>query len=114
MPPRVAAPLPGSSEVLLTEPPGHLYQLTTYLAHARLREPSLELTGMLLYPAVGQTLDLAYTLLGLQVIITTVDLAREWYMIHERLIQLVSLNTPPEISVARLTHQHNPLAHRRA
>jgi 5-methylcytosine-specific restriction enzyme subunit McrC len=67
----------------------HLYQLTAYLAHARLRNPGLELSGMLLYPSTNRSVDWTYTLLGTPVRIATVDLSEEWRAIHERLLGLV-------------------------
>lgn len=72
----------------------HLYQLTAYLAHARLREPNTKLSGMLLYPATGQNIDLSYTLLGTPVKIATVDLSMEWREIHQRLVKLINFSEP--------------------
>ena len=68
----------------------HLYQLSTYLAHIRLKEPNQLLSGLLIYPAVSQSLRLNYSLLGTPVRIATVDLSAEWPAIHDELIQLVS------------------------
>jgi 5-methylcytosine-specific restriction enzyme subunit McrC len=42
----------------------HLYQLVTYLQHERLRQEDKGLSGMLIYPDVGQSLRLRYRLLG--------------------------------------------------
>jgi 5-methylcytosine-specific restriction enzyme subunit McrC len=69
---------------------GHLYQLSTYLAHSRLKEPHQELSGLLIYPAVGQELRLRYRLLGIPVLVATVDLSGEWRSIHDELLHLIT------------------------
>lgn len=67
----------------------HLYQLTTYLAHSRERDPGKEISGLLIYPSGGQSLRLAYRLLGTPVTVATVDLSAEWPKIHAELIELI-------------------------
>lgn len=67
----------------------HLYQLSTYLAHARDREPDQEISGLLLYPANNQRLRLRYSLLGTPVTVATVDLGAEWQQIRAELIDLI-------------------------
>lgn len=67
----------------------HLYQLTTYLAHVREREPGQDLAGLLIYPTGGQSLRLNYRLLGTPVTVATVDLSAEWPEIHAELIELI-------------------------
>lgn len=67
----------------------HLYQLSTYLAHTREREPERDVLGLLIYPAIGPSLRLSYRLLGLPVTIATVDLSAEWPAIHDELIGLI-------------------------
>jgi len=66
-----------------------LYQLSSYLAHVCDKEPSQEVSGLLIYPANGQTLCLNYRLLGTPVTVATVDLSADWQNIHAELIDLV-------------------------
>ena len=56
----------------------HLYQLVTYLQNERMRQADKNLSGMLIYPDVGRSLRLRYRLLGLPVLVATVDLGRDW------------------------------------
>ena len=67
----------------------HLYQLSTYLAHVKKRDPGKELSGLLIYPTNGQHLRLNYRLLEIPVTIATVDLSDEWQSIHDKLIDLI-------------------------
>ncbi|TCS66642.1 5-methylcytosine-specific restriction enzyme subunit McrC [Primorskyibacter sedentarius] len=68
----------------------HLYQLSTYLAHCRLKEPHQDLSGLLIYPAIKHELRLRYRLLGIPVLVATVDLSGEWRSIHDELLDLVT------------------------
>jgi 5-methylcytosine-specific restriction enzyme subunit McrC len=43
---------------------GHLYQMVTYLAHASRLEPEREVSGLLIYPQVGEGFRARYELLG--------------------------------------------------
>lgn len=70
----------------------HLYQLSTYLAHVRGREPGQDLSGLLIYPTGGEELRLDYRLLGYPVRVATVDLNADWPKIHSRLIELILPN----------------------
>ena len=56
----------------------HLYQLVTYLQHERIRQKDKGLSGMLIYPQVDRSLRLRYRLLGIPVMVATVDLSQEW------------------------------------
>ena len=67
----------------------HLYQLITYLQHERLRHDDKGLSGMLVYPDVGQSLRLRYTLLGIPILVATVDLGKEWRDIETELHELL-------------------------
>ncbi|THD70423.1 MAG: hypothetical protein E7813_08330 [Bradyrhizobium sp.] len=69
----------------------HLYQLITYLQHERARQPGRGLSGMLIYPDVGKTLRLRYRLLGIPIIVATVDLGGEWQDIEAELQGLLNL-----------------------
>jgi 5-methylcytosine-specific restriction enzyme subunit McrC len=67
----------------------HLYQLITYLQHERARQKDKGLSGMLIYPDVGKSLRLRYRLLGIPVIVATVDLGQEWRNIEAELHKLL-------------------------
>ena len=67
----------------------HLYQLITYLQHESVRHRDKGLSGMLIYPAVGQSLRLRYRLLGIPILVATIDLRREWRDIEIELDDLV-------------------------
>jgi len=73
----------------------HLYQLSTYLAHVREKEPRQELSGLLIYPTGGQSLRLNYRLLGTPVMVATVNLSAEWPEIHAELIGLIEAAAAP-------------------
>ncbi|MGG3480004.1 restriction endonuclease [Peribacillus frigoritolerans] len=68
---------------------GNLYQLFAYLSNVK-KDREREILGVLLYPKTGQELHLSYTVKGYPVQIYTVDLNREWTVIHERLVEIVS------------------------
>src|SRR5262249_30780005 len=63
----------------------HLYQLVTYLQNERMSRDQSHLSGMLIYPEVGQSLRLRYRLLGIPVLVATVDLGQEWRDIEAQL-----------------------------
>lgn len=65
----------------------NLYQLFAYLSNYKMT--SKELVGILLYPRVNQTLDLTYKIHDFKVKICTVDLSKDWRLIHNRLIEIV-------------------------
>jgi 5-methylcytosine-specific restriction enzyme subunit McrC len=67
----------------------HLYQLVTYLQHARIRHRDKGLSGMLIYPQVDRPLRLRYRLLGIPVMVATVDLSLEWRKIEAELRELL-------------------------
>ena len=67
----------------------HLYQIVTYLQNEIARRPDTEVAGMLLYPEVGRSLRLKYRLLGIPVLVSTVDLGKEWSTIEDELRQLI-------------------------
>jgi 5-methylcytosine-specific restriction enzyme subunit McrC len=67
----------------------HLYQLSAYLAHVRENEPTQDVSGLLIYPANGRSLKLKYNLVGVPVMVATVDLSAEWKSIHAELIELI-------------------------
>jgi 5-methylcytosine-specific restriction enzyme subunit McrC len=70
----------------------HLYQLSTYLRnleHNRGADGSAE--GVLLYPTVGQSLDLSYTLHGHIVRIRTLNLDCPWTEIENQMLSLIGL-----------------------
>ena len=63
----------------------NLYQLVTYLQHAR----GDAVRGILVYPGKGEDLSLRYRLLGYDVGIEVIDFAKEWSNIRGRLLSLV-------------------------
>jgi 5-methylcytosine-specific restriction enzyme subunit McrC len=67
----------------------HLYQLVTYLQHERKRGGGKGLAGVLIYPDVGRSLRLRYQLLEIPVLVSTIDLGREWYDIEAELNALL-------------------------
>ncbi|RVH25068.1 5-methylcytosine restriction system specificity protein McrC [Sinorhizobium meliloti] len=67
----------------------HLYQLSTYLTHVRVREPRRRVSGLLIYPAASHSLRLSYRLIDTPVTVATVNLAAEWPQIHAELIELI-------------------------
>ncbi|WP_254694080.1 5-methylcytosine restriction system specificity protein McrC [Sulfitobacter sp. SK012] len=77
----------------------HLYQLSTYLAHVRRREPAKVLSGMLIYPVVGERVRLDYELLGVPVQIATVDLGAEWQDIDRELKSLFNSTKDIDVSI---------------
>jgi 5-methylcytosine-specific restriction enzyme subunit McrC len=79
----------------------HLYQLSTYLAHVRKQEPAKELSGMLIYPVVGERVRLNYELLGVPVKIATVDLGAEWQDIDLELKSLFNPTKDIDVSIGQ-------------
>jgi 5-methylcytosine-specific restriction enzyme subunit McrC len=67
----------------------HLYQLFAYLKNLECRSgPDSVAAGVLLYPTVGQTLNLQYTLGGHSIAVKTVNLDTHWTEIHTQLLTL--------------------------
>lgn len=64
---------------------GHLYQLNAYLQNKRLEASWENVEGILLYPAVKQSIDTSFDLLGQPVRIATVDLVKPWQAIEAEL-----------------------------
>ena len=57
----------------------HLYQLFAYLKNLEPRGgPDAQAEGILLYPAVGQALDLRYRIQSHMIAVRTLDLGRNW------------------------------------
>jgi 5-methylcytosine-specific restriction enzyme subunit McrC len=69
----------------------HLYQLFAYLNSYG--EPS-DVSGMLLYPSVGKSLQLEYEIEGYPVKVCTVDLDQSWTGIRDRLNALLTADFP--------------------
>lgn len=68
----------------------HLYQLLAYLQHERMRNPNKGLAGVLIYPDVGRSLRLQYRLLGIPVLICTIDLGRQWQEVEVELHEVLA------------------------
>jgi len=56
---------------------GHLYQLSTYPNHVSAREPTKQISSLLIYPSTGHSIRLNYELLGTLLTVATVDLSAE-------------------------------------
>jgi 5-methylcytosine-specific restriction enzyme subunit McrC len=69
---------------------GNLYQLFAYLKNNEYKS-SKDYTagGILIYPRVNKDLDLRYTIHGHEVRVCTVDLNRDWQVIHNRLLKII-------------------------
>lgn len=67
---------------------GHLYQLFAYLRNLGVGSVR-PVSGVLLYPQVGEPIDLSYVIHGHRVRIRTVDLAQDWRGIHGELLELI-------------------------
>ena len=67
---------------------GNLYQLFAYLSN-HTKTNGKDIMGYLLYPKTGTELNLSYVVKGFPIKIFTVDLNRNWQVIHERLIDIV-------------------------
>ncbi len=69
----------------------NLYQLFSYLKNyeALTNQPSLRVSGILLYPTVDEDFDHRVVLHGNQVRICSVNLAKDWKSIHERLLAIL-------------------------
>jgi 5-methylcytosine-specific restriction enzyme subunit McrC len=70
---------------------GHMYQLFSYVKNLQVKEQhGRTIEGMLLYPTVGTTLNLRYSIQAHSIRIATVDLNADWKQIHERLLTLLA------------------------
>lgn len=77
----------------------NLYQLFTYLHHARIREPGKRVDGMLIYLSVGSELREDYEIAGNYIRIATIDLDRDWPRIHADLLALIEDDFAPSSKV---------------
>ncbi|MBD3362872.1 5-methylcytosine-specific restriction endonuclease system specificity protein McrC [Candidatus Dojkabacteria bacterium] len=68
----------------------NLYQIFAYIKNYKEEFPGQEVQGMLLYPTIDRELNLEYKIQGQKVSIKTVDLNKDWHVIHERLLALVN------------------------
>lgn len=68
---------------------GHLYQLFAYLKNDEYYT-GRKAAGILLYPKVNKNVDLHYQIHGFLIRICTLDLAGDWRMIHERLLEMAA------------------------
>ncbi|NTZ43610.1 hypothetical protein G7A66_11055 [Altererythrobacter sp. SALINAS58] len=78
----------------------HLYQLFTYLHHARIKEPKKIIGGMLIYPSAGYHVQEDYEISGSHVRIATINLDLRWREIHAGLLDLLQKNPSPAKMVA--------------
>lgn len=69
----------------------NLYQLFAYLRNDAVAEATAPLAeGVLLYPETQHELDATYAVHGHRVRLATVDLSKPWYLIEERLLELLN------------------------
>ena len=70
---------------------GNLYQLLAYLRNREATaEPGPRHEGMLLYPTVGETVDVDVRLEGFAIQARSIDLAQDWRKIHDDMLALVA------------------------
>jgi 5-methylcytosine-specific restriction enzyme subunit McrC len=73
----------------------NLYQLYAYVMNRQLRNPELNISGMLLYPETGKSFCHHFQLQGHPMCIASVNLNQPWRQIHEELLELVK---PEDVS----------------
>jgi len=69
----------------------NLYQLLSYIDSCKNRDNSQEVEGMLLYPVVSTEVNERYIINGKRVYIHTLDLAKDWKSIREKLTSIASI-----------------------
>jgi 5-methylcytosine-specific restriction enzyme subunit McrC len=68
----------------------NLYQLFAYLKNNEAKsKKDQEALGILIYPRVTKDLDLKYSIHGHEVRVCTVDLNKDWSIIHSRLLEII-------------------------
>jgi 5-methylcytosine-specific restriction enzyme subunit McrC len=70
----------------------NLYQLMAYLKNLEDDGINKYCEGILLYPTVGEDLDLRHEIWAHRVSVHTVNLNQDWRLIHNRLLRLIGLN----------------------
>jgi 5-methylcytosine-specific restriction enzyme subunit McrC len=83
------------SEALITRykstvRPSHLYQLFAYLQNIKVDSTETKIDGMLLYPSVGENIDLSYEISSHRIQVKTIDLAQDWPAIHRDMLGLIN------------------------
>jgi len=68
----------------------HLYQIFAYVKNKESDEGWENCEGILLYPAVNQTLDLSYNIQGHLIQVKTIDLNQDWQKIKDDLLMITS------------------------
>lgn len=76
----------------------HLYQLSTYIAHYKVKYPNKDISGLLIYPSNKKRLRLSYELLGTPVSIVTVNLNAPWQDIHNEVLSLLDMHVSHQMS----------------
>ncbi|QCX34858.1 5-methylcytosine-specific restriction endonuclease system specificity protein McrC [Caloramator sp. E03] len=68
----------------------NLYQLFAYLKNIEYKsDKDINAEGILIYPKTSKELNLRYVIHGHKIKICTVDLNRDWQVIHNRLIEII-------------------------
>ncbi|MBV9216179.1 MAG: 5-methylcytosine-specific restriction endonuclease system specificity protein McrC, partial [Acidobacteria bacterium] len=70
--------------------PGHLYQLYTYLKHAKDQLNWTSLEGILLYPVTRYSVQMKFKVDGFPFQIRTIDLNQNWKQIERDLLQIIA------------------------
>lgn len=70
--------------------PAHLYQIYTYLRHAREQKDWQRLEGMLLYPVVGQSVNLRFKVDEFPFQVRTINLHQHWENIETDLLEILN------------------------
>lgn len=86
---------------------GNLYQLYTYVEHARRQKPKRRVRGMLLYPVVQQPLRLRYELMGTAdwLEVATIDLGQHWQQVEDDLLALLTWPTPVTSALTQIASE---------
>ena len=75
---------------------GHIYQVFAYMRNlASAPDSPARVEGMLLYPAVDNSLDSEYEVHGHRLRVFTVDLDRDWADIHRSLLERIGAGKQP-------------------
>lgn len=69
----------------------HLYQLFSYLKNDEFYQGK-KAQGVLIYPKVYKSVDLAYQINGFDITICTLDMNQDWRGIHNRLLEIAGVN----------------------
>ena len=82
---------------------GHLYQLLAYLRNREATDkPGAKHDGILLYPTVEDSINIAVCLEGHPIQAQSIDLSKNWQNIHDRMLTIIGLDS------TRIAESSNP------